>query len=197
MKIRISTLILSCLYLSLGSWKLMAEGPGAVEVNDDTFDCIREMTPVRGFYVDNLSGNLEGTLAVANAADGGVYPPGSLVQLVPGEAMVKHAPGVSPATNDWEFFELDTSETGTKIRKRGYADVVNRFGGNCLACHAKAEPKWDMICETDHGCDPIPLTRDILVLLQKTDPRCKDNPSLSPEELGKLEALQQALQPAS
>ncbi len=197
MKIRISTLILSCLYLSLGSWKLMAEGPGAVEVSDDTFDCIREMTPVRGFYVDNLSGNLEGTLAVANAADGGVYPPGSVVQLVPGEAMVKHAPGVSPVTNDWEFFELDTSATGTKIRKRGYADVVNRFGGNCLACHAKAEPKWDMICETDHGCDPIPLTRDILVLLQKTDPRCKDNPSLSPEELGKLEALQQALQPAS
>ena len=98
MKIRIATLILSCLYLSLGSWKLVAEGPGAVEVSDDTFDCIREMTPVRGFYVDNLSGNLEGTLAVANAADGGVYPPGSLVQLVPGEAMVKHAPGVSPAS---------------------------------------------------------------------------------------------------
>jgi hypothetical protein len=35
----------------------------------------------------------------------------------------------------------------------------------------------------------------MLVLLQKTDPRCKDNPTLSPEELEKLKALQQALQP--
>ena len=195
MKIRFFAVILSCLWLYTGSSALAADGPGTVEVNDDTFGCIRDMTPVRGFYVDNLSGDVEGTLAVANAADGGVYPPGSVVQLVPGEAMVKRGPGVSPATNDWEFFELDASPDGTEIRKRGFADVVNRFGGNCLACHAKAEPKWDMICETGHGCDPIPLTRDVLLLLQKTDPRCKDNPTLSPEELGKLQALQQALQP--
>jgi hypothetical protein len=194
MKSRFHAVILSCLCLYLGSSSLMADNPGAVEVSDDTFGCIREMTPVRGFYVDNLSGDLEGTLAVANSPDGGVYPTGSVVQLVPGEVMVKHAPGFSPATKDWEFFELDTSATGTEIRKRGFADVVNKFGGNCLACHAKAEPKWDMICETGHGCDPIPLTRDILLLLQKTDPRCKDNPTLSPEEMGKLQALQQALQ---
>lgn len=194
MKSRFHAVILSCLCLYLGSSSLMADNPGVVEVSDDTFGCIREMTPVRGFYVDNLLGDLWGTLAVANAPDGGVYPAGSVVQLVPGEVMVKHAPGFSPATRDWEFFELDTSATGTEIRKRGFADVVNRFGGNCLACHAKAEPKWDMICETGHGCDPIPLTRDILLLLQKTDPRCKDNPTLSPEEMGKLQALQQALQ---
>lgn len=194
MKIRLFAVILSCLCLSLGSLSVAADSLGIVEVNDETFGCIRDMTPVRGFYVDNLAGDLDGTLAAANASDGGVYPPGSVVQLVPGEAMVKHAPGISPATRDWEFFELDTSPTGTEIRKRGFADVVNRFGGSCLACHAKAEPKWDMICETGHGCDPIPLARDVLVLLQKTDPRCKDNPTLNTEELGKLEALQQALQ---
>lgn len=194
MNIRISTVILSCLCLALGSLKLAAESTEAVQVDNETFGCIRDMTPVRGFYVDNLSGDLEATLAVANA-DGGVYPAGSVVQLVPGEAMVKRAPGVSPATNDWEFFELDASPAGTEIRKRGFADVVNRFGGNCLGCHAKAEPKWDMICETGHGCDPIPLTRDMLVLLQKTDPRCKDNPTLTEEEVGKLKALQQALSP--
>ena len=71
--------------------------------------------------------------------------------------------------------------------------MVNRFGGNCLACHAKAEAKWDMICETGHGCDPIPLTREMVVVLQKTDPRCKDNPALSPEERSTLKALQQSL----
>lgn len=172
-----------------------AESSQSLEVSDETFQCIRDMSPVRGFYVENIDGDLEATLAAANAADGGVYPPGSVVQLVPGEAMIKQTPGTSPATRDWEFFELDTSAEGTKIRKRGYADVVNRFGGNCLACHAKAEPKWDMICETGHGCDPIPLTRDIQMLLQKTDPRCENNPALSPEELGTLQALQQAMTP--
>jgi hypothetical protein len=34
------------------------------------------MTPVRRFYVDNLQGKLEETLAAANAAKGAVYPPG-------------------------------------------------------------------------------------------------------------------------
>jgi hypothetical protein len=197
MKVHLPRVILSCLFLCFGSVSQAADDPVEVEVSGETFGCIRDMTPVRGFYVDNLSGDLEATLAIASAPDGGVYPPGSVIQLVPGEAMVKHAPGVSPATKDWEFFELDASPNGTEIRKRGFADVVNRFGGNCLACHAKAEPKWDMVCETGHGCDPIPLTRDMLVLLQKTDPRCKDNPTLSPEELEKLKALQQALQPQS
>ena len=194
MHFRHLVVVLSLLQIFLTGPARAAGATNTVEVNQESFGCIREMTPVRGFYVDNLSGDLEGTLAVANATDGGVYPPGSVVQLVPGEAMVKLAAGASPATRDWEFFELDASPAGTEIRKRGFADVVNKFGGNCLACHAQAEPKWDMICETGHGCDPIPLTRDVLVLLQKTDPRCKDNPALSPEEIATLKALQQALQ---
>ena len=52
------------------------------------------MTPVRQFYVDNLLGNLDGTLAAANAPEGAIYPPGSVVQLVPTEAMVKRETGL-------------------------------------------------------------------------------------------------------
>ena len=195
MTMRISKIVLSCVIAWTSVSSQAEEAPAAFEISNETFECIRDMTPVRGFYVDSLSGDLEATLAVANSEDGGTYPPGSVVQLVPGEAMIKQPPGTSPVTLDWEFFELDTSAEGTEIRKRGYADVVNRFGGNCLACHAKAEPKWDMICETGHGCDPIPLTRDMLVLLQKTDPRCDDNPDLTPEEIATLQALQQAAAP--
>ena len=29
-----------------------------------------------------------------------------------------------------------------------------------------------MICELDHGCDPIPINNDMILALQKTDPRC-------------------------
>ncbi len=190
---------ISCLSLALTAGlptTLDASEPAnqSLSISAETFDCIRDMTPVRGFYVDNLQGDLDATLAVANSPDGGVYPPGSVVQLVPGEVMVKHPEGFSPATKDWEFFELDVSPAGSSIRNRGFVDVVNRFGGNCFACHVQAKPQWDMICETDHGCEPIPLTRDVLLLLQKTDPRCEDNPTLTPEEAGKLKALQQSLQ---
>jgi len=82
------------------------------------------LTPVRGFFVGNLLGNLKGTLKVARSPDGGVYPPGSVVQLVPTEVMVKQPAGFNAATKDWEFFELDVSKSGSVIRKRGFAEVV-------------------------------------------------------------------------
>lgn len=167
---------------------------GAIEISDSTFDCMRDMTKVDGFYVDNLLGDPASTIAVASSADGGVYPPGSVVQLVPGEVMVKHGEGFSPATKDWEFFELDVSAAGTTIRKRGFVDVVNRFGGNCFGCHIKAEPKFDMVCKTGRGCDPIPLSKEVLAVLQKTDPRC-DNEPLSEQEMGLLKQLQQSMAP--
>ena len=76
-----------------------------VQVENATFGCIRDMSPVRGFFVGSLQGNLDEALAVANAGSG-TYPVGSLVQLVPGEAMVKREAGFSPATSDWEFFRV-------------------------------------------------------------------------------------------
>lgn len=150
----------------------VAAAPKPLEITEASFRCIRDMKAVRGFYVDNLIGNVEATLAAANSNGGMPYPAGSIVQLVPGEAMVKHHPGYNAATNDWEFFELDTPAAGAKIRVRGATDVVNQFGGNCLACHVKAEAKWDMICEQGHGCDPIPLTPAMTRAIQNTDPRC-------------------------
>ena len=87
-----------------------AEAPsGALAIDAQSFRCIREMTPVRHFYVDNVLGNVSGTLAAANAPGGAIYPPGSVIQLVPTEAMVKREAGFSPATGDWEFFELDVA----------------------------------------------------------------------------------------
>lgn len=143
-----------------------------VKVDDSTFRCIRKMTPVRHFYVDNLLGDMAGTLAAANAPKGAVYPAGSVVQLVPTEAMVKREAGFNPATGDWEFFELDVSAAGTRIGKRGFAEVNNRFGKNCFGCHAPARDPWDFICETTHGCEPIPIDHQMTGALQRSDPRC-------------------------
>jgi hypothetical protein len=145
-----------------------------VQVDEKSFKCLREMTPVRGFFVDNITGDLDGTLAVARSENGGIYPPGSVVQLFPNEVMVKREKGFNPITKDWEFFELDVDEEGSTIRKRGFQDVNNRFGGNCFACHVQAKPEWDMICEDSHGCEALPISRHTINAFQNTDPRCKD-----------------------
>jgi hypothetical protein len=143
-----------------------------VKVDDASFKCMRQMTPVRHFYVDNLLGDISATLAAANAPKGAPYPTGSVVQLVPTEVMVKRESGFSPATGDWEFFELEVNEQGSKIGKRGFAEVNNRFGKNCFACHAPAREPWDFVCESNHGCEAIPIDHKMTGALQRSDPRC-------------------------
>lgn len=142
-------------------------------ITDDSFVCLKKMEPVRGFFVANLLNKLEDTLAAAKSSEGSTYPPGSVVQLIPTEVMIKHHKGWSKKTNDWEFFELDVSEKGSKIKVRGTTQVINKFGGNCFECHAKAKPHWDLICEKDHGCDPLPIPDFMINWTQQSDPRCE------------------------
>jgi hypothetical protein len=175
-----------------------APSPAAFPISDKSFKCIAEMTHVRHFYVDNLTGNLQGTVKVAQAATGN-YPVGSVLQLVPTEVMVKREKGFNATTRDWEFFELNLSPDGSTIRTRGFQEVNNRFGGNCFTCHVKARAEFDLVCDNNHGCDPIPITRAMSGALQRTDPRCK-NPPVSAEDaaaLGQLAAIVKALGAAS
>jgi len=144
----------------------------AIPVTGDTFVCLKEMHPVRGFFVGNILDKLDDTVAAAMQPEGAPYPPGSVVQLIPAEAMIKHHKGWSAKTNDWEFFELDVSEAGSKIKVRGTTRVKNKFGGNCFECHQKAEPQWDFICEEGHGCDSLPIPDFLIRRLQRGDPRC-------------------------
>jgi hypothetical protein len=148
-----------------------------------------EMTHIGHFYVDNLIGNLDGTVRVAKSTTGGIYPVGTVLQLVPTEVMVKREKGFNAATHDWEFFELDVSPSGSTIRTRGFVEVVNRFGGNCFTCHIRARPEWDLVCDTTHGCDPIPITIAMTGALQRTDPRCKKRGPVSAEDAAALEQL--------
>ena len=92
-------------------------------------------------------------------------------------SLVKREKGFNPATHDWEFFELDVSRDGSKIRTRGFADVNNRFGGNCFGCHVAAHPEWDFVCDTT----------------QRTDPRCKNQAPVSAEDAAALAQLSEIL----
>ena len=187
--------VAAMLVLLCGAARAVAATPVPIPIDDSSFGCISKLQPVRGFYVGNLLGRLSATLKVAQSKSGGVYPPGSVVQLVPTEVMVKQPTGFNAATHDWEFFELAVSKDGTKIAKRGFVEVVNRFGGNCFACHVKARPEWDFICETGHGCDPIPLTEAMLGALQRTDPRCPGAEKVSAAEAAALKQLAELTQP--
>lgn len=146
-------------------------GSTPIEVTEASFDCILDGVKVRSFYVKNLIGDLEGSLAVANGDAALPYPPGTLLQLVPLEAMVKREAGFSPETADWEFFFLQTSDEGTTIVQRGKDEAENAFGGNCFACHSLAAAN-DFVCETDNGCDPLTIDRGVIEALQVGDPRC-------------------------
>jgi len=168
-------LIIAALCLGLGAVApSLAADVVTVKVDDSSFQCMRKMLPVRHFFVDNLLGDKAGTLAAANAPKGAKYPAGSVVQLVPTEAMVKREAGFNPATGDWEFFELSIDAKGTKIGKRGFVEVNNRFGKNCFTCHVPAREPWDFICETGHNCEPIPIDHKMTGALQRSDPRCGD-----------------------
>jgi hypothetical protein len=163
-----------------------------VKVDNSSFKCITEMTKVRHFYVDNLLGNLQGTVAVATA-DRGDYPEGSVLQLMPNEVMIKQQKGFNPETHDWEFFYIDVDKNGSRIFRRGFADVNNRLGMNCFACHSQAKPEFDFVCEQDHGCAPIPITRAMFGALQRTDPRCKNADQVSPEDAQALKELDEVV----
>jgi hypothetical protein len=143
-----------------------------VVVDADDFKPLADLTAVRGFFVDNVAGDLEGSLAVANNPEGGTYPVGTVIQLIPQEAMVKRAPGFDPDSNDWEFFTLDVTAAGTTIVTRGGSEVINRFSGtSCAGCHSAAEPQFDFVCEDDHGCAPLPVGDDVITAIQNADPR--------------------------
>src|ERR1700693_2156804 len=96
------------------------EAHDSFAISDQSFRCIIQMTHVRHFYVDNLAGNLKGTVKAAESTTDATYPVGSVLQLVPTEAMVKREKGFNAATHDWEFFDLEVSPGGSTIRTRGF-----------------------------------------------------------------------------
>jgi hypothetical protein len=163
-------------------------GERKFKVDESTFKCILKMTAVRGFFVDNLAGNLEGAVAVAQAGKG-AYPEGTVPQLIPNEVMIKQQKGFSPGTNDWEFFALDTDKNGSKIVSRGGQEVNNFLGLSCFECHKAARAEFDLVCEQDHGCVPLPLTPAMFHAVQHTDPRCQPPETISAEDAAALKDL--------
>lgn len=148
-----------------------APRPDVVPQPND-FVNINKMQRVGDHFIGSLNGHLDAALAVAHQPKGGVYPVGTVIQLIPTEAMVKRHKGYSAATGDWEFFSLNVSPAGTTITSSG-TKVKNFLGGDCASCHVAAKKNFDFVCEKGHGCAPLGVTDSLIATIQKGDPRPK------------------------
>lgn len=131
---------------------------------------------VRNFLIKNHAGRTQEALDVACGRKAAPYPTGTIVQLIPFEAMVKRGGDFAPDANGWEFFALSSEEqdgqTVTKIVERGQTETVNFANANCYDCHRKARPEFDLLCEQTNGCDPLGIPASAIKEFQNADDRC-------------------------
>ena len=152
-----------------------------ITVAAQTFGCILDWPKVRNTRMKNADPEKlkEAMRIFRDSVPDKEYPVGTILQLVPFEAMVKHPREKFPKTNGWEFFFLDVSKEGTKIKDRGESVVNLSQGITCLSCH-QAAGRFDFVCEKGHGCDPIPFDDLKIAELQNADPRCTKSGRASP-----------------
>lgn len=172
---RLSVCVLKRTILAAGLGLFMLSGASAqdITVTEQTFGCILDWPKVRNthFKHDDPKKLKEAMRIFRDSVPDKEYPVGTVLQLVPSEAMVKHPREKFPTTNGWEFFDLEVSKEGTKIKERGEQVVNHSQGVTCLSCHQPAA-KFDFVCEKGHGCAPIPFDDEKIATIQKTDLRC-------------------------
>jgi hypothetical protein len=145
-----------------------------LNVSEESFGCILDMPKVRNtrFKHADPAKLKEAMRIFRDSVPDKEYPVGTILQLVPFEAMVKHPHEKFPKSNGWEFFALEVSEAGTKIIDRGDEKVLNiLLKAPCLSCHQPAA-KFDFVCEKGHGCAPLSIDDQQIADLQKADLRC-------------------------
>jgi hypothetical protein len=133
--------------------------------------CIADGTKVRHTYIEHPDPEKlkEAVRIYESRAQHAEYPEGTIIRMIPQDAMVKRAKSAFPNTNGWEYFALAVTPQGTTVRARG-DEASNRLG-TCKSCHAGAATS-DSICGGGSGCTAVPLTEQQIAMLQTNDPRC-------------------------
>jgi hypothetical protein len=164
---------LSVVVAGLGFCIVQSVWADDIVVSEQTFGCILDWPKVRNtrFKHSDPKELKEAMRILRESIPDKEYPVGTILQLVPFEAMVKHPREKFPKTNGWEFFALDVSEAGTKIKDRGDNVVNVSQGVTCLSCHQPAA-RFDFVCEKGHGCAPIPFDDQMIAEMQRADRRC-------------------------
>ena len=164
---RIAPLVL-CLYRAV---TLSADD---LAITAQSFGCLVDLPKVRNTRIQNPDPEklMEAIRIFKDSVPDREYPTGTILQLIPTEAMVKHDRAAFPNSNGWEFFALKVSADGTTIQDRGDKVLNTSLKKPCLDCHSPAA-KFDFVCEKRHGCAPIPVTDQQIAAIQSADPRCK------------------------
>ena len=171
------------LLLSLGCTPVEVSVPEPISADDvvavnSDFVCIDNMPRIGRYSVRNINGlqtEAEAVAATRNLGDpmpdGVDFPIGTIIQVIPKEAMVKRAAGYDPANNDWEYFKLKLTSSGTTVTARG-TDGIRNIAGECLDCHGLAK-EYESIC-TDNPLDlcPLDFTIEQIDNARSNDPRC-------------------------
>jgi hypothetical protein len=162
------TRLVLCLYLAV---TLSADD---LAITEKSFGCLLDLPKVRNTRIQNPDPEKlrEAIQIFEHSMPDREYPTGTVLQLIPTEAMVKHDRAAFPKTNGWEFFALKVSADGTTIQDRGDKVLNTSLKKPCLDCHSPAA-KFDFVCEKRHGCAPIPITDQQIAAIQSADPRCK------------------------
>ena len=166
----VRVLTVAAFALGLG-WTFQAGAAEMAVISEKSFGCIHDGgTKVKKTYIRHSDpAKLKEAVRIFETGAAEEYPVGTVLQLVPIEAMVKHEKSAFPNSNGWEFFLFDVSAGGTKIIGRG--DTAANPLGNCLTCH-KGAAKFDFVCDKGHGCAPIPVTDEQIIAMQGKDARC-------------------------
>ncbi len=143
-------------------------------ITEKSFGCLLDLPKVRNTRIHNPDpAKLKEAIRIfRDSVPDKEYPTGTVLQLIPAEAMVKHERAAFPNTNGWEFLALKVSADGTTILDRGDKVLNTSLKKPCLDCHSPAA-KFDFVCEKGHGCAPIPVTDQQIAGMQSADPRCK------------------------
>ena len=127
------------------TWALLGPGIGlcmeeaastqGLIVSEQTFGCILDWPKVRNTRIQHVDPEKlkEAMRILRDSVPDKDYPVGTILQLVPFEAMVKHPREKFPKSNGWEFFALEVLEGGTTIRDRGDDNVVNLSLGTAVS----------------------------------------------------------------
>ena len=142
------------------------------------FHCLLKGVKPEGktFYVFNRN-RAKLRQAVAMSETGAIpaagYPVGTILQVLPYEAMIKRRPGFNPDGDDWEFVRLQPTAKGrTEILADGKGEVANALG-SCQGCHRLLAHDYDLVCGFVVGAAGLKLTDAQLAAIQASDPRCK------------------------
>src|ERR1700758_2522187 len=93
----------------------------SVVITEKSFGCVLDLPKVRNTRIQNPDPEKlkEAIRIFRDSVPDRDYPRGTILQLIPTEAMVKRDRAAFPKTNGWEFFALNVSPGGTTIQERG------------------------------------------------------------------------------